>query len=181
VRVKAGAWAIYNWNNDRNHLLVQDSEISSGRQCISAMGSGAADSQHFEIVRCTLDVDAERSNDIGSTSNQAEGGLLAICVKGGTIDVSDSVIRLRNRKLPTSQPGKWSYTPRTVCVTDRYFGQASPHGRVCLSNLRCFVDLAGADPAGYYDLQLERMPWENHAGHGSGLGGHRIEAGQPVE
>lgn len=177
VRVQAGAWAVYNWNNNGNRLRMQDCEVFSGRQCISAMGSGSADSQHFEIVRCTLDVDARRSNDVGSTSNNVEGGLLAVCVKGGSVGVSDTVIRLRNRKLPTTKPGKWSFTPRTVGVTDRYFGRASSRARVYLSNVRCFADLAGADPAGHYDLEFHRVQWQNHHGHGSGPAGEWVVAG----
>jgi hypothetical protein len=148
-KIIGNSWAVYNWNNFGNHLLIEDSTVVSGRLCIAAMGSGGADSQFFDVVRCKLIGDASLSNDIGATSNINYGGVFGCMVRGGVVKLIDCEMNL------TGRTSTWpSWTPRVCGVSDTFNAGPGFGTTVVVVNLRCQVNPNGAPPQNCWDFDI---------------------------
>jgi hypothetical protein len=153
AKLIGNAWTVYNWNNAGNHLLIEDSEIVSGRIGVAAMGSESA-SQFFDIVRCTFTEDASLSNDIGATSNQNYAGVFGVIARGGLIRVIDCEMSLKDRPRALQDTSS-SWTPRVCGVTDTFEAGPSQGTQVVVSNLHISLDTTGADPSRCWDIDIE--------------------------
>lgn len=177
-RIVGASNGVYEWSNHSNYLKLEDCEIYAGRQAVSALGSGGINSQHFELVRCKIDVDASRSEDIGHTSNFEHGGCFGVMACGGTVKVIDCEINLVGRQ---NQGPSW--TPRMAGVCDTFvFGdnyEWPPYNpdttpQIEIMNLRCKMQPNGIPTENCFDIEIHYLNFRKalrvSGGWGSGMG-----------
>jgi hypothetical protein len=163
------AWTVYDWSGKGNRWKFEDCRFFAGRQCLSMMHNGDTRTA-CEAIRCTFDVDASRSADIGATSNRTFGGIYAVIARSGTMRLVDCEFRLKGKK--SEYP---SWTPRCVGVFDgHHFGSISD-GRTLIEILNCRFLVDGNGATDVFDVfitnEMVRESLKVVGGSGSGPGG----------
>ena len=142
----ANDWPVYSWSAG-NTLLIEDSDVTSGRTCIAAEDSGPG--QDFTVRRCRLYGDASLSKSVGASSNPVIGIVCGVMARGGPMRVRDTDIFIKGGVLTGP-----SYCPRACGISDFHAAESAGNTLIEIWNTRCSVDPNGADPSKCFDLEL---------------------------
>lgn len=164
------AWVVYDWSSHGHHWRLEHCKIISGRQGVSMMGGSGNASVFCDLIQCTIDCDASRSQDVGWTSNIKVGGVYGVCARGGVVRVIDCEFNLRGR--PSVSP---SFTPRCVGIYDGndFDSNCSDWTVIEVLNPRFYINGNGSTDV--FDVFMTNQPVRDRlklvGGYGSGPNG----------
>lgn len=170
VRFIGNAWTIYDWSGRGNTWNVRNSIVVSGRQGVSMM-AGGGNFQTFAGENVTFDIDTQRSQDIGATSNNVFGGGYGLVARGGKVSCKDCVFNVKCDGTP--HPA--SFVPNCAGVYDgNGFGSmSSPWTYIDLANPK--FNVHGTASKNVFDLFFSQPNTIGNlkvdGGVGSGVGG----------